>query len=199
VLIRVNEVNPFPFVFKNMKTDVLLSGAGGQGLMSLAKILAQAALFEGKFSSYIPSYGAEVRGGTAYCFVKISDKPIASPLVEIPDVAIILNQLSFDKFGKVISKCPVLILNSDLITTPASSKNKNAIILPLNRIALSCGNIKSVNIVSLGVFTSVKPDILKEASTIQTLNKIFTDKTILEQNIKAFYAGKGYLRFLNVA
>ena len=79
-----------------MKVDFLISGFGGQGIMSLGRVLARVAVWEEKHTVFFPSYGAEMRGGTAHCFVKISTNPIASPFIEYPDVAIIFIQPSLD-------------------------------------------------------------------------------------------------------
>ncbi len=96
-------------------TKILISGFGGQGLLSLGKVLAKAALNEGKYTTWFPSYGAEMRGGTAHCFVKISDSPIASPFIDYPNIAMIFNQPSLDKFKNKLKQANPLILNSDLI------------------------------------------------------------------------------------
>ncbi|MDD3297051.1 MAG: 2-oxoacid:acceptor oxidoreductase family protein, partial [Candidatus Omnitrophica bacterium] len=117
-----------------MEKEILISGFGGQGLMSLGKIIARAALKSNKHTIWFPSYGAEMRGGTAHCFVKISDKPIASPFIVYPDIAIILNQPSLDKFRKVIKK-GILVTNKDLIGKISMSKNITLKNLPLNSMA----------------------------------------------------------------
>jgi len=174
-----------------MKTDMLLSGFGGQGLMSLGKAVATAAIKEGKFATYFPSYGPEVRGGTAYCFVRISDKSIASPLVDNPDVAILLNQQSIDKFKAMFSKKCLLILNSDLVKDKSQIKADKVISIPLNNIALECGNIKCANVVALGALINLKPGILKQSTIIEILKEVFhNNKELLEQNTKALHEGE---------
>ncbi|MDP2922379.1 MAG: 2-oxoacid:acceptor oxidoreductase family protein [Candidatus Omnitrophota bacterium] len=173
-----------------MKIDILLSGFGGQGLISLGKILANTALRENKHTTYIPSYGPEVRGGTAYCFVKISDTPITSPLVGKSDIAIILNQLSLDRFEKVFKKGSVLILNSDLSSRKPLRKDTQLVYLPLNKMALECGNAKVIGVLALGVLIRLKPKLLKKETIEQILKETFSDKVILEQNIKALHKGE---------
>jgi len=174
-----------------MKVDMLLSGAGGQGLMSLGKLIASVAVAEGKFAAYLPSYGPEVRGGTAYCFVKISDTPIPSPLVETPDVAILLNQQSVDKFKKIITKKCILILNSDLTANKPLLPAAKVFYLPLNKIALECGNIKCANMVALGALINFKPDILRRKGIINFLQEIFgTNSLLIDTNIKALTKGE---------
>lgn len=177
-----------------MRFNILLSGFGGQGLMSLGKVLAIAATKEGKFATYFPSYGPEVRGGTAYCFVKISDAPIASPLLDVPDIAILLNQQSVDKFQKTLNKKCHLILNSDLIKDKPKFPAAAIIYLPLNKIALECGNIKCANMVALGALINLKPGIIKESTIVDILKDTFGTKELFGQNVKALHEGERLLK-----
>ena len=159
--------------------------------MSLGKVIAAAAILEDKFTTYFPSYGPEVRGGTAYCYVKISDKPIASPLVETPDAAIILNQQSLDKFKNQLDKNCTLILNSDLIQDKPNLSAKKIIYLPLSKIALECGDIKCANVVALGALIYLNPGILKQETIIGIVKEIFiSNSPMLNINIKALSRGK---------
>ena len=173
-----------------MKVDILISGFGGQGVISLGKILAKIALKMDKHIVGFPSYGAEMRGGTAHCFVKISDSPIASPFVEHPDIAVILNQPSLDKFKKKFKKGSTVILNSDLISNEVSGKGIKKISLALNKIALECGDIKVANIVVLGVLTRLNPNFLKKDVAVEILREMFGYKGILDKNLKAFHKGE---------
>ena len=167
-----------------MKLEVLITGAGGQGIMTLGKIIANCAIYEDKYTTYLPSYGAEVRGGSAYCSVKISDKEINSPIIENPDIGIILNQASLDRFKKILKKRTILILNKDLIPNPIETK----FYFPLNTMAINIGNLKVVNIIALGVFLGII-NIFKDSTVIEVLGKFYSGE-ILEQNIKAFNFGK---------
>ncbi|MCQ9205604.1 MAG: 2-oxoacid:acceptor oxidoreductase family protein [Omnitrophica bacterium] len=171
------------------ETKILISGFGGQGLMSLGKILAKAALLENRYTSWFPSYGPEMRGGTAHCFVKISNSPIGSPFIDEPDIAIILNQLSLEKFKKQLKSKSLLILNSDLTRSNFHSQGIKVISLPLNRIALECGNIKVVNIIALGIFFEVKKNFFKRETIVKVLKDTFAQGEILEANLKAFGLG----------
>lgn len=158
--------------------------------MSLGKLMATAAIKEGRFTTYFPSYGPEVRGGAAYCFVRISDCPISSPLVDNPDVAILLNQQSVDKFKTMLSKKCLLVLNLDLIKDKSQVMAEKIIYLPLNKIALECGNIKCANVVALGALIKVKPGILKQSTIVEIIKEIFcNNKELLDQNIKALHKG----------
>ncbi|MFH1505252.1 MAG: 2-oxoacid:acceptor oxidoreductase family protein [Candidatus Omnitrophota bacterium] len=176
----------------NMKIEILISGFGGQGVMSLGKILAKAAMKEGRHTTYFPSYGGEMRGGTAHCFVKVSDSAIASPFVEHPDIAVILNQPSLDRFKARLKKGSILILNSDLINDESGIEAVRKISLPLNKMALECGNKKTANIIALGVVIALDSDILREETAIEVLKEMFSHKDVLEQNLKAFSRGKNY-------
>jgi len=172
-----------------MKTDVLIAGFGGQGLMRLGKIIAQAALYEGKDTVFFPSYGAEMRGGTAHCFVKISDHPIASPFVEHPDLAIIFNQPSLDKFKQRL-KSSLVIVNSDLAPRLEQSLAARTINLPLNKMALEGGNIKVANIIALGILAASRPKLLMRKTIISVLKETFKKKGSFEVNFKAFSLGE---------
>ncbi len=173
-----------------MSKQILVSGFGGQGILSLGRILAKSAIVEDKNVTWFPSYGAEVRGGTSHCFVKISKEPIASPFVEYPDIGIILNQPSLDRYRKQFKKGCFLILNSDFISNDSVNKGVKKISLPLNRMALECGSLKVTNIIALGVLISFSPEIIKEDSAIQVLNEIYRNKEILKQNLDALGKAK---------
>ena len=173
-----------------MKVEILISGFGGQGIMSLGKFMAKAALKENKQTTYFPSYGAEMRGGTAHCCVKVSDSAITSPFFDSPDVALLFNQPSLDKFKKNIKKDGIVILNSDLISSNFSFDSDKIFRLPLNKIALDCGNIKVANVVALGALISLESSIFKKETLAKALKETFNNKDTLNQNLKAL--NKGY-------
>ena len=173
-----------------MEVEILISGFGGQGIMSLGKFLAKAALKEGRHTTYFPSYGAEMRGGTAHCCVKISDSAIASPFQDHPDVALIFNQPSLDKFKKKLKKGGILILNSDLMNVKFSFDNIRGASLPLSKIALDCGNIKVANVVALGALLSLDPSIFKKETLVNALKGTFKNQNTLNQNLKALDKGQ---------
>lgn len=178
-----------------MKAEILISGFGGQGLMSLGKILAKAAVLEGKHTVFFPSYGAEMRGGTAHCFVKISDSDIASPFIEFPDAAIIFNQLSLTKFKDRIKDKTLLILNSDLIFEDSDRVSGEIVSLPLNRMALDCGDLKTANIIALGVLRNKRPGLIGRPAIVSVLEGSFKNKTSLENNLKGFKLGENYKQY----
>src|SRR4030042_2257966 len=172
-----------------MKTDILISGSGGQGLMILGKIIVRAAQCAGKQVIWFPSYGAEQRGGTAHCYVKISDQPIASPLVDLPDTAVILNQPSMDKFQKKFTKLDLLIFNSDLTAKAACSKAAQCLGLPLATLAHECGSLQVINSIILGILTASCGGFLKKQTALTILKETFKEDRTLESNLKAFNRG----------
>lgn len=175
-----------------MQINILLSGFGGQGIMSLGKIIAKAAAQVGYFTSWFPSYGSEVRGGTAHCFVKISQEPIASPLIDDCDIGIFLNQPSLDKFDKKLKKRGVLIVNKDMSEYKSERKDLKVIDVPLNILSLNCGNIKVANTVVLGILAYLWPNIFSKDKIIEILKETFLNPEIIKQNINAFIEGLKY-------
>jgi len=176
-----------------MTTGILLSGFGGQGVMSAGKFLAHAALHENKYSIFLPSYGAEVRGGTAYCSVKISDAPINSPLIDNPDIAIILNQPSLDRFEAQLPRGCLVIVNTDLTQRKVSRKDVTVIELPLNTLAIQCGNIKTANVIALGALLACKP-IFKKATLVGLIKEMLSSQDLIRQNLAALDSGLTYLK-----
>lgn len=177
-----------------MKTQILISGFGGQGMMRLGKIIAQVALGQNKHTSWFPSYGAEMRGGTAHCFVKISDQQISSPFIDSPDIAAIFNQPSLAKFKKSFNHKTKVILNRDLIQKIQMPKVGKKISCPLNKLALDCGNIKVASIIALGIIFSLTNKLMKRQTIISILEKNFPDKKKLKQNLEAFSKGENYVK-----
>jgi 2-oxoglutarate ferredoxin oxidoreductase subunit gamma len=158
--------------------------------MSLGKILAKTAMRENLHTTWYPSYGAEVRGGSAYCFVKISGNPIGSPLAAKPDIAVIFNKPSLGKFMKSFpaqKKCMVII-NADLVEKKDAVKIKHKLIIPFNKIALECGAARAVNVVALGVLVSLYPGIFKKETVLKVLAESLPQGNSAE-NLKAFERG----------
>lgn len=133
--------------------EVVIAGFGGQGIILAGKLLAQAAMKAGLEVTYMPAYGAEVRGGTANCMVIVSNRPIASPLVSAPDALVICNKASLSKFAPRLRPGGQLIFNSSLIQNVHSVPDGVQIIgVPAEEIALQSGSPKSVNMVMLGAY-----------------------------------------------
>lgn len=168
-----------------MDEKILIAGFGGQGVMLLGKVLAYSAVKEKKFSTWLPSYGAEMRGGTAHCWVRISDKEIPSPVFAKPTIFFIFNQPSWDKFSSKIDSSSFVILNSSLVNTKIEKKNIKKI--ALNEVALNLGSLKIINIIALGAFLKYKKII--RPKTVEEVLKEFFDKKIQDINLKGFRWG----------
>jgi 2-oxoglutarate ferredoxin oxidoreductase subunit gamma len=133
--------------------EVIIAGFGGQGIILAGRLLAQTAMKQGLEVTYMPSYGAEVRGGTANCMVVIADKPIACPLVSKPDSLIVMNKASLNKFAPRLKTGGLLIMNSSLIDIEPQVDNTVEIIaVPADEIAVELGNQKAANMVALGAY-----------------------------------------------
>jgi 2-oxoglutarate ferredoxin oxidoreductase subunit gamma len=133
--------------------EIVIAGFGGQGIMLAGKLLAQTAMNAGKEVTYMPSYGAEVRGGTANCMVVISESEIACPVVGQPDSLIVMNKASLHKFGPRLKKDGLLIMNSSLIDEiPQLDSSIEVIAIPADELAVELGNKKSANMVILGAY-----------------------------------------------
>ena len=135
-----------------MLVKTIIAGFGGQGVLSIGLSLAQAAMLEGRYVTYLPSYGAEVRGGTANCTVAISDEEIASPIASTPEFVIAMNQPSLMRFQNQIQSGGVLFLNSSLAQADISRGDIEVVQVPADTIAEELGNRKSANMVMLGTF-----------------------------------------------
>ena len=137
----------------NSFEQVVIAGFGGQGIILVGKLLAQAAMKAGREVTYMPAYGAEVRGGTANCMLVIADDPIASPVIDSPDTVIAMNKASLDKFAPKLKKGGLLIMNSSLIDqTPKFDDSIEIVRLPADKLALDLGSTKVANMVALGAY-----------------------------------------------
>ena len=174
-----------------MVEKVIIAGAGGQGIMLLGKVLAEAAMREDKYVTWLPSYGAEVRGGTAHCMVVISDAEIGSPYIEEADALIIMNGPSLDKFKGRIKNKGLLIVNSSLASNIKDiNKRLNILKYPFTDLAVGLGNIKIANMIALGCFINRK-NIVSAKSVSQVIQAIAPEdkKNLIEINQKALSEG----------
>ncbi len=173
-----------------MKIELICSGFGGQGSLTVGKFLAQAAMKEGKNVSWLPSYGPEMRGGTANVSTVISDDPIASPIVSHPDIVIALNQPSVDKFGPTIKAGGLLIGNDDMCPKKLERDDIESLYAPMSKIANEIGSAKVLNMVSIGIVIG-KTKLVKYETLEKDLKTFMKDKNpaLLEANIKAIRKG----------
>jgi len=131
--------------------EILLAGSGGQGVILAGKMLAQAAVAEGYNATYIPSYGAEVRGGTARCHVKIGHRPIGSPIVEDATILVAMNEPSYRAFSPLLRKGSTLVVNSSLVPTVGKHPGVKIVPLELTKIASNMGSLRSANMLVFGL------------------------------------------------
>ncbi|PLX84736.1 MAG: 2-oxoacid:ferredoxin oxidoreductase subunit gamma [Desulfuromonas sp.] len=151
-----------------MTYDVFMAGFGGQGILLAGNLLAYAAMGEGKNVSYFPAYGVEKRGGAATCTVVISDEEVGSPVIGSPGAALILNQLSMEKYFSRVRPDGFCLVNSSLVDEPGHGRDDIQILrIPLNDIALEVGDARLVNMISLGAYAArtgaVELSSIKEA------------------------------------
>ncbi len=153
-----------------MTEEIIIAGFGGQGVLSMGKILAYSGIMQDKEVSWMPSYGPEMRGGTANVTVIISDERISSPIVNEYDTAIILNQPSMDKFEPMVKSGGVLLYDPNGITRPPKRKDIKIYKVEGAKIGTEMGNTKVFNMVVLGAFLKIKP-IMKLENVIKGLEK----------------------------
>jgi len=184
-----------------MYYDVIVAGFGGQGILLIGNILACAAMKEGKHVTYLPTYGVEMRGGTANCTVVISTKEIGSPIIGKPLSAIIMNTPSLVKFENHLKPKGFLLLNSSLVDPQeASRKEVQLLPIPLNEIASQLGTAKLANMVALGAYVE-KTRVIREASIPDALANVLDERHhgMIPSNLEAIRKGRDFIRDLNSA
>lgn len=149
-----------------MYQGIIMSGFGGQGVVSGGIMLAYAGMVDGKNVTFFPAYGAEMRGGTANCSVVISTDPVASPVVGTPDSLLIMNEPSLARFEPALKQGGLLLLNTSLVASKPTRTDITVIEVPANDIAEELGNIKTANMIMLGAYAArtgaVRVKTLKE-------------------------------------
>ena len=152
---------------------VICAGFGGQGVMSMGQLLTYAGMLEGKEVSWLPSYGPEMRGGTANCAVTVSDKPVGSPLItDDATCAIIMNLPSLEKFEKDVVPGGKILINSSLIDRKIERADVDVYYIPANEIAAELGNPKVANMIMLGSYLEVS-ETVEVDSVLEAFKKVF--------------------------
>lgn len=177
-----------------MIQEIIISGFGGQGVMSMGQLLTYAGMLEGKNVSWLPSYGPEMRGGTANCSVIISDKPVASPVVTEATTVIAMNLPSLEKFEDTLIKEGLLIINSSLIDKKAEREDVDKYYIPANEIADELGNARVANMILLGAYLA-KTKVLKKESIIESLKVVLgpSKLNLIAINEEALKRGEEYI------
>ena len=177
--------------------EILCAGFGGQGIMLLGKLLAFAGMREGKYVTYIPSYGAEVRGGTSNCSVIISCEEIASPIISSVSTLIVMNEPSLIKFEPRIKAGGLMILNSTLVLSKPQRDDVEAISIPATQMADELGTVQCANMIVLGCLIA-RTDVVRVDTVVEGLSKTLPKRKrdLLEVNIKALERGRRFLESL---
>jgi 2-oxoglutarate ferredoxin oxidoreductase subunit gamma len=174
--------------------EVIIAGFGGQGIMLAGKLLAQAAMKAGKEVTYMPSYGAEVRGGTANCMVVVAEKKIACPVVGKPDSLIVMNKASLSKFGPRLKAGGLLVINSSLIDSePQLDHPVEVIAVPADELAVELGSQQSANMVALGAYLRKRRYLSLDAAA-QALPDVLAERyhKTLPVNVAALHKGSEF-------
>ncbi len=171
--------------------DLIIAGFGGQGILSAGKLLAYAGMLEGKHVSWLPSYGPEMRGGTANCSIVISDDPIGSPIIDYPNALIAMNGPSLEKFEKKIATGGLIITNSSLVEAKSQRTDVEFIGVPATEMASDMGNLTYANIIILGKLLG-KTGIVKNESFEAALKKVLPEKKhfMIPEEMKALVVGQ---------
>lgn len=152
-----------------MERSVIIAGFGGQGVILAGKILAQAGLDHGLEVTWLPSYGPEMRGGTANCTVVLSDESVGSPIVDEPTALVALNLPSLDKFESIVAKGGTILVNSSLVDRDVKRRDVRVFRLPMNALAAKVSSPRSLNMVALGAYLkatgAVPLDVTRQAMT----------------------------------
>ncbi len=176
--------------------DLVISGFGGQGVLIIGNLLADAAMREGRYVTFLPIYGVEMRGGTANCTVVVSSREIGSPVVEKPHAGIIMNLPSLVKYQPRLLSGGLLLLNSSLID-PCEANRPDIEILPVpvNEIAIENGNPRLANMVALGAFTE-RTKLVQTTSLFESLEKVIDQRyhSLIPSNIKAIERGAQFMK-----
>jgi len=181
-----------------METSIILSGFGGQGALFAGQLLAYAAMDNGYYVTWLPSYGPEMRGGTAHCTVIISDEPVGASVVAQPDIAIIFNGPSFEKYEPLVKPGGLLIVNSSICSEHTKRTDLDGVYVPANEIAEEFGSSKMMNMAALGAMIARRPILALDAIVQSLLDHLPNDKShLLDNNLavlrKGYELGSGLL------
>jgi len=174
-----------------MLDEIIIAGFGGQGVLLMGRLIAYAGMLEGKKVAWMPSYGPEMRGGTANCTVIVSSDEVASPVVPNPITLIAMNKPSLDKFESEVEKGGTIILNESLITQDVKRSDLQVFKVPANEIANELGNLRVANMVALGAYAAARKSV-KIETILRALEETLGKKSekIVELNKKAIKRGE---------
>jgi len=178
-----------------MQTEIVFAGFGGQGVLFAGQILAFAGMDSGKEVTWMPSYGPEMRGGTANCTIIIADEEIGSPMVRHPKAVVAMNLPSLDKYESSLPKGGVLIINGSLVNRNTTRTDIIHVTVPANEIAEKLGNKRLANVVLLGALLEKLP-VLPMSAIDDALNNHLPERhrKFLTANLEALRLGAAYAR-----
>ena len=178
-----------------MNEELIIAGFGGQGVLSMGMTLAYAGMVEDKQITWFPSYGPEMRGGTANCTVIVSDTNVSSPIISSYDTAIVLNQPSLEKFEPKVKPGGTLIYESNTVLNPPTRKDIDIYAIPAAIKASKIGNAKTMNMIILGAFLAKKP-LVSTKSIMEALSKVLPERNhhLLPINEKALKHGMSLIK-----
>jgi 2-oxoglutarate ferredoxin oxidoreductase subunit gamma len=174
--------------------SLIAAGFGGQGLMVLGQLVAYTGIEEGRYVSWIPSYGPEMRGGTANCCVIVSDEEVGAPVVSEADVVVVMNQPSFEKFKNDAKPGGLLLYNSDLVKASDVRPDIKVVAVPANTVAMEAGSDKVANIVMLGAVVAAS-GIVDDKTCVETMKEKLGKKKpeYLPMNLATYEKGKAFV------
>ncbi len=178
--------------------DIIIAGFGGQGVLAIGNLIAYAGMKEGRHVTYLPTYGVEMRGGTASCTVIISSREIGSPIVQRPHALIAMNLPSLLKFGPRVLPKGLIFLNSSLIDPQELTRDDVEIFpVPVNEIAIENENPRMANMIALGAFIE-RTKLVGMSSIFDSLERVFDERhhRHIPDNIKAIQIGSEYVKQL---
>jgi 2-oxoglutarate ferredoxin oxidoreductase subunit gamma len=178
-----------------MLVSTVISGFGGQGVLSMGTTLATAAMLEGKHVTYFPAYGVEVRGGTANCTVVVSDEEIASPVASEPEFVVAMNQPSFARFQSILQAGGLLCANSSLVNTRSARSDIEILPIPTSELAGRLGTLKVANMVMLGALVRAS-SMISYDTMVRNLESILGEgkAKLIKLNKEALALGYEYAK-----
>lgn len=173
--------------------ELIIAGFGGQGILSAGRLLAYAGMLEGKYVSWLPSYGPEMRGGTANCAVVISEEPVGSPILDTANVLVVMNGPSLEKFEKIVEPNGLIISDSSLVDAKPKRTDVDFAGVPASKLASDMGNLTYANIIILGKLLE-KTGIVSRESFELALKKVLPAKKhyMIPEEMKALELGGSY-------
>jgi len=178
-----------------MTFETIMAGFGGQGLLFSGKVLAHAALIEQKELSWLPSYGPEMRGGTCNCSVIVSDDPVGSPIIAHPNILMVMNEPSLDKFEDTVASGGTIFVDSSLIARKVKRTDVDVVYIPATQMAKEMEATSLANMIILGAIVA-KIGLVKDETVVTALKETISARkaNLLDLNLKAVAAGVKFIR-----